>query len=143
VLLLAAPRVEPLSLCILVALAPTGLLSLKRSHCSLGFSRTGLNSHVNPGLGFVTVGTEESEIGFSILPAVDERDGMIDLPAETNSKTAIRAALICACDHSLFDTRRDWGVICLAYPFLDGSSHGLSLVIDRARWQCEPCPVAP
>jgi hypothetical protein len=68
-----------------VAFAPGGLLSLKRSHCSLGFSRTGLDSHVNPGLGFVAVGAKESEVGFSILPAVDKRDGMIDLPAEADS----------------------------------------------------------
>jgi hypothetical protein len=51
----------------------------------LGFSRTGLDSHVNPGLGFVAVGAKESEVGFSILPAVDKRDGMIDLPAEADS----------------------------------------------------------
>jgi hypothetical protein len=73
----------------------------------------------------VAVGAEEPEIGFSVFPTVNERDGMIDLPAEADSQAAIRAALICACDHSLFDARRDWGVIGFALPLFGTSCHRL------------------
>jgi hypothetical protein len=51
----------------------------------LGFSRAGLDSHVNLGLGFVAVGTEKSEVGFSILPAIDKRNSVVNLSAVSDS----------------------------------------------------------